>query len=477
MAKTGRPRAAVAIAVVALSTVVVVAVWVGLTADGNENPDGETGSKTSSSASASNSTSVWTEPQDTTSSSGTEPANSTSLPNNDPASCEQGQGEGELNDGVGMCIYGPPFDDPNFFPVATFSASADEAEILAAEGFNLVLTGANPPDRLPSWGGPKSPDDIQVWADNGVYVVAAYDMAEALQPAANNPFLVGFASTDEPIRNFGLEPEDVFDQFDAVAAVEGFEDGLGFVTFAGHTVFYDPRDTNPDTVEKTLEVAADERTDLIAFDIYPLSYCSENGFMRIFEECDIGVLGDSIDHFQAYSNHSIPVFSWTDARHTFGDDFPGEDKEHLIDAMVWLPINHGSQGVAWFTILPGGHVADYLRNPVVAAKVREINSLVTSLAPVLNSAGQDTATATSDEDDITMDLGGRVYDGKSYIFAVADASSLGDGPTSTATFDVDDIEEGTITELRSGATIEFSNGTFQDDFDPYQVKIYEITPS
>jgi hypothetical protein len=329
---------------------------------------------------------------------------------------------------------------------------------------------------LPSWGGPKTPEDVQAWADNGIYVVAAFDMAPELAPAAKNPYLVGFAATDEPIRNFGLTSEVVFDQYDSVDSVEGFEDMLGFVTFAGHTTFYEPRGTSPETIEETQAVAADDRTDLIAFDIYPISYCSESGFFRIFEECDIGVLGDAVDHFQSYSNHETPVFSWTDARETFADNFPGEDKVHLIDATVWLPINHGSRGVAWFTIEPGGHVADYLRNPEVAAKVREINSFVTSLAPVLNSAGRDTATATSDEDDITMDLGGRVYDGKTYIFAVADASSLGDGPSSVASFEVPDIESGEITELRSGSTLELVDGTFEDTFDPYEVKIYEIEP-
>jgi hypothetical protein len=392
-------------------------------------------------------------------------------------SCEAGRGASEFNDGVGMCAFGEPFEDPDFFPIAVFSARGEEAATFADEGFNLVLTGASPPARQPSWGGPKTPADVSAFSDEGMFVIPAYDMAPRLADAADNPYLVGFGSTDEPVRIHGLDADEVAAQFRSAASVEGFEDKLGFVTFAGHSVFYEPRGTGPSILADTRAVATGVDTDVIAFDIYPASYCSPEGFFRIFDECDVGVVGNAVDHFQRYSKHEKPVFSWTDARATFGEHFPGEDKIDLLDALVWIPINHGSQGVAWFTTEPGLAPADYLDNSEVSGRVREINHFITSLAPVLNSPGLDTASAVTNRAGITMDLGGRVHEGKTYIFAVADAHSLGEGPNSTATFTVDGVTRGSIEELRSGERLNLSGSTFTDTFEPYEVKIYEITPT
>ncbi len=470
-----RNQLIVLLAIAVLATIGIVdAVTDG---DGEARNDGElagpTGTSTPSTSSAPSSTqplsSSTTDPDSTSTTDTTAPTGG--------SGCEAGLGEGDNNDGVGLCSLGEPFDDPDFFPIAVFNADEEEAEIFAEQGFNLVLTGANPPDRQPSWGGPKEPVQMEPWADAGIHVLAAYDMAGPLQPAADNPYLIGFGSTDEPVRQFGLTADEVGSQFDKVAAIEGFEDHLGFVTFAGHSLFYEPRGTRPEVVEETKKISADDRNDFLAFDIYPISYCSPEGFFRIFEECDIGVVGHAVDHFQGYSAGTKPVLSWTDARHVYGEQWPGEDKVPFIDALVWIPIIHGSKGVAWFTTEPGFKPAGYLQNAEVSGKVKEINEFVTSLAPVLNSPGRDTATATSSDDAVTMDLGGRVHDGRTYIFAVADAHSLGDGPTVDAEFTVAGVANGSITELRSGDTLDVVDNVFTDTFDPYEVKIYEITPS
>jgi hypothetical protein len=105
------------------------------------------------------------------------------------------------------------------------------------------------------------------------------------------------------------------------------------------------------------------------------------------------------------------------------------------------------------------------------AAVTAINHQIHRLAPVLNRpAVADAVKVTSANHDVPIAVMAKRTDNALYLFAVA----MRDGKT-TATFTIAGVtRESKVEVLDENRTLGTQNGTFRDEFQPWDVHIYRI---
>ena len=102
--------------------------------------------------------------------------------------------------------------------------------------------------------------------------------------------------------------------------------------------------------------------------------------------------------------------------------------------------------------------------------VTSINSQVTSLAPVLNSATIATdVQVSSNSSTAPINMMEKQYGGSTYVFAV----EMRNQPA-VATFTTPGVKNGTVTVLSEGRQISIGNSQFQDNFSGYGVHLYQF---
>jgi hypothetical protein len=138
-----------------------------------------------------------------------------------------------------------------------------------------------------------------------------------------------------------------------------------------------------------------------------------------------------------------------------------------------MGIVHGSQGLIYFVhqFQPKFIEAALLEDPEMLAAVTQINRQIHKLAPVLNSPTvPDGAEVTSTNPEVPVHIMVKHYDGNVYIFAVG----MRNAPTK-AIFRVNGLSGKAVAEvIDENRRIPVVNGSFEDDFKPYDVHIYCI---
>jgi hypothetical protein len=140
-----------------------------------------------------------------------------------------------------------------------------------------------------------------------------------------------------------------------------------------------------------------------------------------------------------------------------------------------MSLVHGSMGIIYFVhqFKPTFVEAGLLADPEMSAAVKAINQQIVDLAPVLNSATvPDGAVVTSSDPSVPIDLMVKQYGGATYVFAVGMRNQETGGR-----FRIPGISEGKAEVLGEGRTLDVSGHEFRDAFKPYDVHIYNITPS
>lgn len=199
-------------------------------------------------------------------------------------------------------------------------------------------------------------------------------------------------------------------------------------------------------------------SDIISFDVYPVADGRANELWRVPK---------GLDQLRTWGSGNRPLMAIIEAG--FGETFA--DK-HQQRAQVWMAINHGATGIAWFchrwTQVDGQRKLFSTRMPLadpqVGAAVREIAAEVKSLAAVINSAAlKDRVRAEG----LELDLAARQADGWVYIFAVERGGAGG-----AATLSVEDLGAADVEVIGENRTLRAEGGRFQDRFAPWEVHLY-----
>ena len=155
-----------------------------------------------------------------------------------------------------------------------------------------------------------------------------------------------------------------------------------------------------------------------------------------------------------------------------------------VKAEVWMALIHGSRGLIYFChqFQPKFVEAGLLADSEMCAAVSRINRRIRQLAPVLNSATLPRAVdVAADPSSVSSELRKAMPAGPiatmvkrrgkaTYLFAVR----MEDTPV-RATFKLADASNDARVEvLDEKRDVELTNGSFKDDFGPYQVHLYRI---
>jgi hypothetical protein len=203
--------------------------------------------------------------------------------------------------------------------------------------------------------------------------------------------------------------------------------------------------------------------DIGSFDIYPINNRDEES------QNNLWYVPKGIDSLKSWTNYSKPVWCWIECTR-ISDKSSRKPATAEVKAEVWMALIHGANGFGYFChsfVAPQDDAA-LLHDAGMLQAVKDINTRVTSLAPVLNSPGTSGfASVRSSNVAVPIDFMTKNLKGLNYLFAVGMRCGF-----TTATFRVESGK--TVEVIDEGRTITITDGIFSDEFSPYEVHLYKI---
>lgn len=150
-----------------------------------------------------------------------------------------------------------------------------------------------------------------------------------------------------------------------------------------------------------------------------------------------------------------------------------------IEQAAWSIAVHGADGIIWFAHAfdpNGAYIAEdqLLRDPLVAARIAQIDATFTALAPVLNTADTPGVSVVA-TGGVPMAYRYVHQGGHSWLLAQADGDyTHNDSGATTAAFHLPDVLFGTATALGEDRTVPVRGGRIVDAFAPYGHHVYRI---
>jgi len=202
-----------------------------------------------------------------------------------------------------------------------------------------------------------------------------------------------------------------------------------------------------------------EGADAVSYDIYPVAYGDAD---------KLWLVPKGLDQLREWGAGNKPLMIILEAG--FGTPWANP---HQQRAQLWMSINHGAAGVAWFvhrwedssekkllsTAMP-------LDNAQVGQAVQALNAEVASLAEVINS---NPLTSGVSAEGVALDQSARYHDGHLYIFAVER-----EGHSGQATFTLNGLSNAPITVINEDRQLRAEGGQFSDQFEPWATHLYKI---
>jgi hypothetical protein len=206
--------------------------------------------------------------------------------------------------------------------------------------------------------------------------------------------------------------------------------------------------------------------DIVSFDVYPVTNIDKPD-----GENYLWYVAKGVDRLEQWGGGK-PVWNALECTHISNPHAKVTPAQ--LRAEVWMSLIHGSRGIIYFVheFKPKFDEHALLDDPTMLAAVTQINAQIRELALALNSAAvRGEVTVASSPAQVPIDVTVRKQRGTWYLFAVG----MRNAPTQ-GTFTLSGIpEHSTVRVLGEGRTIEMVRRTFQDDFKPYDVHLYEIT--
>lgn len=204
--------------------------------------------------------------------------------------------------------------------------------------------------------------------------------------------------------------------------------------------------------------------DIASFDIYPINNRDEE------TQNNLWYVSKGIDSLRSWTKYSKPVWCWIECT-KISDRSPRKPTTGEVKAEVWMALIHGANGFGYFChsfVTPEDDAA-VLHDVRMLQAVKAINIQVTSLARVLNSPSTSGIVAVSSSNPaVPVAIMTKNLDNINYLFAVGMRCGF-----TTATFSVRSGLKAEV--IDEGRTITISDGTFSDEFSPYEVHLYKIT--
>jgi hypothetical protein len=366
--------------------------------------------------------------------------------------------------GFGQWKNGPPAD-PGYFPIAIWLQSPDQAAKYKAAGINLYVA---------LWDGPTERQLAELKAA-GMPVIC--DQNAVGMAHVNDRTIVGWMQPDEPDnaqevrdpltgkRGYGppIRPEKIVNDYQKMRKADstrpiylGLGQGVANDQWNGRGQAGKPQD---------YPVYA-RGGDIISYDIYPIA-----SLPKPRPEDFLWLIARGVDRIHNWTGGRKIQWNVVECTHIGNPE--RQATPHQVRAEVWMSLIHGSTGIVWFVhqFKPKFNEHALLDDPPMLAAVTAINHQIHDLAPILNSGDIAAVQVRSSSEKAPIDAMARRYKGATYVFAVGMRNSA-----AHATFTVHGLKTGaTIEVIGEDRRISSRDGTFEDDFAPYDVRLYRIT--
>ncbi|MSU20227.1 MAG: hypothetical protein EXS30_02390 [Pedosphaera sp.] len=357
-----------------------------------------------------------------------------------------------------------PSHDANYFPIAVWLQDPKNAERYKTAGINLYVG---------LWRGPT---DTQLTAleKAGMPVICAQN-ERGLQNKAN-PLIVGWMHDDEPDNAQSLGqgqgygppvlPEIIVRNYDKMRTTDpsrpvllNLGQGAAWDNYIGRGV----RRNHPEDYPEYLKGC-----DISSFDIYPAVH-SDKPVAGKLEYVARGV-----ERLVQWNGHAKPTWNCIECTRISNTEV--KPTPHQVRAEVWMSIIHGSRGLIYFVhqFKPTFREAALLDDPDMLAVVTAINGQIHTLAPILNRPTiSDGMTMESSSKEVPIACLMKRHEGVTYLFAVCMRNQ-----SARASFKVRGLLGTTNAEvLEESRSIPVRNGEFADEFKPYEVHLYRVSPA
>lgn len=351
----------------------------------------------------------------------------------------------------------------DFFPIAVWLQVPANAAKYRAAGFNLYVG---------LWKGPTEEHLAQL-KQAGMRVICEQN-AVGLQHL-DDPTIVGWMHGDEPDnaqplpsgQGYGppIAPAKIVEGYQRIRAADpsrpvllNLGQGVAWDGWHGRGV----RTNHPEDYPQYIQGC-----DIASFDIYPVTHSSPQ------VAGNLGYVGRGVERLVEWGRGEKIVWNCIECSQIQSEK--NKPTPEQVRCEVWMSIIRGSTGLIYFVHewKPAFNESALLSDLAMYAAVTRINHRIHELAAVLNSptvaGGVKVQSANAD---VTIATMVKKHEGAVYVFSVATRA----GQTH-AKFSVAGLAGRHVVEVLDEArTLQATDGGFEDDFKPWDVHLYRLTP-
>jgi hypothetical protein len=350
--------------------------------------------------------------------------------------------------------------DPGFFPIAVWLQQPHNAANFAAIGINTFVGLWHPPTAA----------GLAHLRRHGIYLVLQQTQdALALK---DSPVIRGWLHIDEPDNaqpdgkgGYGdcVSPEEIVRRYEEMRAPDDSRPVyLGFGQGVANPRWYGRGAKCSAIAPETYYRAASRGADIVAFDIYPVTEARQTHVMGRLD-----LVGRGVRNLRRWAPAGVPA--WADIETTHIKNPNRRPSPDQIRNEVWMAIINGASGINYFVHEwePSFREDGVFRYPDVVAELKRLNKQIQDLAPVLNSPIVTNATVVKATGEIAHMV--KESPAATYIFAVNMEQTRVHAKVVTTL-----KAAKSVVAVGEGRTLDLANGAFEDNFDPYQARIYQL---
>ena len=361
-----------------------------------------------------------------------------------------------------------PFADPNFFPIAVWLQSPDNAAKYREAGINLYVG---------LWRGPTY-QQIADLKKHGMRVICSQN-AVGLKHK-DDPTIVGWMHGDEPDnaqplrdgKGYGppIPSSKIVDDYKKIKANDPSRPVL---LNLGQGVAWDrwygrgSRTNHPEDYKEYVLGG-----DIVSFDIYPACHTHPDVAGKLW------FVGDGVRRLREWSGDRKAV--WNCIECTYIDNPKAKATPRQVEAEVWMSIVRGSKGLIYFShqFKPKFIEAGMLADQAMLTQITAVNRRIQELAPVLNSPSiPNGAVVESTAAEVPVEAMVKHRDGAVYVFAVAMRSGTTNASFKLAVPGFTPPASAKVEVLDENRSLDMRDGAFRDEFRDWDAHLYRIRPN
>jgi hypothetical protein len=350
--------------------------------------------------------------------------------------------------------HGPP-TDPAFFPIAVWLQNPSNAAKYRDAGINTYVG---------LWRGPTD-EQLDALKAAGMKVVCHQNPVGLGRK--DDPTIIAWMHGDEPDNaqpkqggGYGppILPEKIVADYRKIREADpsrpvflNLGQGVAWDNYIGRGV----RRNKPEDYPEYLKGC-----DIASFDIYPAVHDHADIAGKLWK------VPEGVERLRKWGGGKKIVWNCIEASRI--DNEKTKPTAAQVRAEVWMSLIHGSTGLIYFVhqFKPRFAEASLLQDAGLLAGIAAVNKQIQSLAPALNSPTVTDGVAVTS--DAPVDAVAKRQGDSIYVFSVA----MRDQPAK-AVFNVKGAR-GTAEVLGENRSIPLKDGTFEDEFKPYEVHLYRI---